>query len=174
MKQHHRNKMHVSKKGNSYNKLLVLFGVASLIWFIFRTGTKPSRVIYPCQRAALANSSILLGLSIPLWLTPVLTKTKKFISEKGITLVILIIIANIVLSSSQFLDNIQLAGAANPNQELYLSLDPMQARSSPASNLYVVNGRAIANANELINLMGSNGLLFYKSNTTGENKGPNG
>jgi hypothetical protein len=174
MKNHHENKMHVSKKDNSHNKRLVLFSVASLIWFIFRTGTKPSRVIYPCQRAALANSSILLGLSIPLWLTSVLTKTKKFISKKGITLVILLIIANIVLSSSQFLDKMQLAGATNPNQELYLSLDPMQASSSPASNLYVVNGRAIAHANELINLMGSNGLLFYKSNTTGENKGPNG
>jgi len=174
MKKYHKNKMHVSKKGNSYNGRLVLFGVASLIWFIFRTGTKPSRMIYPCQRAALANSSILLGLSIPLWLTSVLTKTKKIISKKGITLIILIIIANIVLSSSQFLGNMQLAGAANPNQELYLSLDPMQASSSPASNLYVVNGRAIAHANELINLMGSNGLLFYKSNTTGENKGPNG
>jgi len=174
MKKYHRNKFHVFKKGNHCNKRLVLFGVASLIWFILRTGTKPSRVIYPCQRAALANSSILLGLSIPLWVTSLLTKTKKFISKKGKVLVILLIIANVALSSSQFLGNMQLAGAANPNQELYLSLDPMQASSSPASNLYVVNGRAIAHVNELINLMGSNGLLFYKSDTTGENKGPNG
>ena len=174
MKKHHRNKGHVFKKNNSSNKHLVLFGVASLIWFIFRTGTKPSRMIYPCQRAALANSSILLGLSIPLWLISVLTKTKKFISKKGIILVILLLIANVVLSSSQFLENMQLAGAANPNQELYLSLEPMQASSSPASNLYVMNGRAIAHVNELINLMGSNNLLFYKSDTSGENQGPNG
>jgi len=104
----------------------------------------------------------------------VLTKTKKFISKKGISLLILIIIANVVLSSGEFLGSMQLAGAADPNQELYLSLEPMQASSSPASNLYVVNGRAYAHVNELINLMGSNGLLFYKSDTSGENQGPNG
>ncbi|UCF45088.1 MAG: hypothetical protein JSW44_00095, partial [Candidatus Bathyarchaeota archaeon] len=131
-------------------------------------------MIYPCQRAALANSSILLGLSIPLWLTSVLTKTKKFITKKGKILVILLIIANLVLSGGEFLENMQFAGAADPDQELYLSLEPMQASSSPASNLYVVNGRANAYVNELINLMGSNGLLFYKSDTSGENKGPNG
>ncbi len=174
MEKHHRNKLHSSKKENSCNKRLILIGVASLIWFIFRTGTKPSRVIYPCQRAALANSSILLGLSIPLWLTSVLTKTKKFISKKGITLVILLLVANLVLSSGEFLGSMQLAGAADPNQELYLSLEPMQAHSFTASNLYVVNGRANANVNELINLMGSNGLLFYKSDTSGANQGPNG
>jgi len=174
MEKHHRNKSHVFKKYDSCNKRLVLFGVASLIWFIFRTGTKPSRVIYPCQRAALANSSILLGLSIPLWLTSVLTKTRKFISKKGISLLILLIIANVVLSSGEFLGSMQLAGAGDPNQELYLSLEPMRASSSPASNLYVVNGRAYAHVNELIDLMGANGLLFYKSDTSGENQGPNG
>jgi hypothetical protein len=174
MKRHHKSKSHVFKKDVSGSKHLVLFGVVSLIWFIFRTGTKPSRATYPCQRAALANSSILLGLSIPLWLTSVLAKTKKFISKKGVTLVIFLLIANMVLSSGEFLGSIQLSGAADPYQELYLSLEPMQASSSPASNLYVVNGRAIANVNELINLMGSNGLLFYKSATSGENQGPNG
>jgi len=156
------------------NKHVILFGVASLAWFIFRTGTKPSRMTYPCQRAALANSSILLVFSIPLWLTSILTKTKNFISKKVMTIAILIILVNTVLSSSQFLGSMQLAGAANPNQEIHLSLEPMAASNSPTSNLYVMNGRANAHVDELINLMGSNGLLFYKSDTNGENQGPNG
>jgi len=88
--------------------------------------------------------------------------------------VILLLVANMVLNSGALLGSMQLAGAADPNQELYLSLEPMQASSSPASNLYLVNGPEIAHVNELINLMGSNGLLFYKSDTSGENKGPNG
>ncbi|MCW4031072.1 MAG: hypothetical protein NWE80_01770, partial [Candidatus Bathyarchaeota archaeon] len=143
MENHQRNKTRFSKKKSSHTRL-VLFGIASLIWFIFRTGTKPSRVTYPCQRAALANSSIFLGLSIPIWLASVLTKTKNFISKKGITIFVLLIIANVVLSSSQFLGNVQLAGAADPYQELYLSLEASQASSSPISNLYLVNGREIA------------------------------
>jgi len=174
MDKHHKNKVHFCKKRNNCDKSLILFGVASFIWFIFRTGTKPSRAVYPCQRAALTNSSILLGLSIPLWLTSALIKTKNLISKKGISIIILIIIANIALSSSQFLGNIQLAIAAEPNQELFLTIEPMQASSYPASNLYLVNGRATAHINELLNLMGSNGLIFYKSDITGENKGPNG
>ena len=174
MATHHKKETHFSKKDNPFNKRLALIGVVSLIWFIFRTGTKPSRVMYPCQRAALANSSVLLGLSISLWLTSILTKAKKFISKKGISLVILLLIANLVLSSGEFLGSMQLAGAAEPNQELHLSLGPNQATSFPASNLYVINGHAIVNINELINLMGSNGLLFYKSDTSGANRGPTG
>jgi len=174
LKKHHKKKLPILNKNSSMNKHVILFGVASLAWFIFRTGTKPSRMTYPCQRAALANSSILLVFSIPLWLTSILTKTKNFISKKVMTIAILIILVNTVLSSSQFLGSMQLAGAANPNQEIHLSLEPMAASNSPTSNLYVMNGRANAHVDELINLMGSNGLLFYKSDTNGENQGPNG
>jgi len=174
MKKHHRNGLHVFKKGNSCNKRLVLFGLASLIWFILRTGTKPSRVMYPCQKAALANTSILLGLFIPLWLASVLARTKKFLAKRGLILVILLLVGNMMLNTGALLGSMQLAGAADPNQELHLSLEPMQAGSSPASNVYVVNGRTYAHVDELMNLMGSNGLLFYKSDASGENQGPNG
>lgn len=37
-----------------------------------------------------------------------------------------------------------------------------------------MNGRAYAHISDLINLMGSHGLLFYKSDTIGANKGPSG
>ncbi len=35
----------------------ILFSFACLLWFLLRTGSKPSRIVYPCQRAALANMS---------------------------------------------------------------------------------------------------------------------
>ena len=148
--------------------------MASLLWFIFRTGTKPSRIVYPCQRAALANSSMLLSISIPLSLTVVLTKTKKFLSKKGSTLALLVIVASVVLSSEQFWDTLQIAGAVDPNQEIQLALKPRNATAFPASDIYVVNGREFAHIGEIINLMGSHGLLFYKSSTIGVNQGPEG
>ena len=41
-------------------------GIASLLWFLIRTGSKPSRAAYPCQKAALANASAWLGtLALP-------------------------------------------------------------------------------------------------------------
>lgn len=43
-----------------------LIGLAALAWFILRTGTKPSRAVYPCQRAALSTSwALLLAPVIP-------------------------------------------------------------------------------------------------------------
>jgi len=174
MKDHHINMAHGYKKSKFKNKYLLLFGVASLLWLIFRTGTKPSRIIYPCQRAALANSSILLSISIPLSLTSVFLKTKKFFSKKGAAIALLIILSSVVLNSEAFWRSIQLVSAAAPNQEIQLTLDPKNAVAFPASDIYVVNGRANAHINELVNLMGSHGLLFYESNTTGMNRGPNG
>lgn len=166
--------VHACNKNKFKNKNLFLFGLAGLLWFIFRTGTKPSRIVYPCQRAALTNSSMLMSIFIPLSLASVLTKTKQFMSKKGTTIAMLIIVASMVLSGEQFLGGIQLAGAVNPNQELKLPLEPRKAAAFPASNIFVVNGRADAHISELISLMGSNGLIFYKSRTSGVNQGPNG
>jgi uncharacterized protein (DUF362 family) len=45
-----------------------IFGLGSLTWFILRTGTKPSRLRYPCQQIALANSLPFLG-----WMSAILS-----------------------------------------------------------------------------------------------------
>jgi len=42
---------------------LVVYGLASLFWFLVRTGSKPSRIAYPCQRAALSQSVVLLAVT---------------------------------------------------------------------------------------------------------------
>ena len=151
-----------------------MIGLVSLVWLIFRTGAKPTRVTYPCQRIALANSSLLLGIFIPFWFVSALTKTEKFISKKGIPILIVLLTANLMLSGAEFLWGDQFVGGADPNQELFLSLEPLLANASPASNLYVVNGVGCAHISDLVNLMGTNGLIFYKSDTMGQNQGPDG
>jgi hypothetical protein len=161
-------------KNGFENGSLFFFGLVSLLWFIFRTGTKPSRIVYPCQRAALANSSMLLSVSISFSLTAILMKTRKFLSKEAKTLALLIILASVVMSSDQFWEGLQPAGAVDPNQELQLTLEPRNATAFPASDIYVVNSRVSGHINELINLMGSHDLLFYKTNTSEVNQGPHG
>ncbi len=85
----------------------------------------------------------------------------------------LLTIAGLLFSAGDFLQGM-VAFGANPNQELSLSLSPLRANSSPASNLYVVNGRYQAHVSNLIDLMGVNGLHFYKTATYGANQGPDG
>jgi len=46
---------------------LVALGLASIFWLVVRTGRKPSRINYPCQRLAAVNSLAFLG-----WLAAVL------------------------------------------------------------------------------------------------------
>ena len=107
-------------------------------------------------------------------LAGVLAKTKKFSSKRGTTLALFLILASSVVSSEQFWGIFQFAVAVDPNQEVQLALNSRNATAFPASDIYVVNGRASAHISELINLMGSHGLFFYKSSKIGANQGPHG
>lgn len=52
------------QEGNRHKKLTAgffLVGMASVIWFVLRTGRKPSRIVYPCQQIALSNSIALFA-----------------------------------------------------------------------------------------------------------------
>ncbi len=39
----------------------LLSGVFALLWLVFRSGSKPSRLAYPCQRAAISAASLAFG-----------------------------------------------------------------------------------------------------------------
>jgi hypothetical protein len=171
---HHDDGSNVFGNSDSHKKHIFLFATASFAWFIFRTGTKPSRIVYPCQKAAIVNSSMLLGLTIPLWLASASNRTRKFASRRAISILTLLAIVGLLFSTGDFLENTALVGAANPNQELSLSLAPLRASNPSASNLYVANGREQAHVSNMITLMGANGLHFYESATAGTNQGPDG
>jgi len=47
--------------------LTTLVGIGALVWFLVRTGTKPSRAAYPCQRVALSTSWSFLVLPLFVW-----------------------------------------------------------------------------------------------------------
>ncbi|MBR9704373.1 DUF362 domain-containing protein [Candidatus Pacearchaeota archaeon] len=61
---------------NIKNSLFFVF-IASFFWLLFRTGKKPSRITYPCQKAAAINVISLLYL-VPLLYIP---KIKKFFNK---------------------------------------------------------------------------------------------
>ena len=42
-------------------KHVIVAGFLALCWLLFRTGTKPSRVTYPCQQAAISTASLAFG-----------------------------------------------------------------------------------------------------------------
>ena len=141
----------------------------SLVWFLFRTGLKPSRASYPCQRAAMANGYFWLATYvfsfIPIHREEIGSiRRKKFVA---MVLVLMIIVAGVLWS-------LGLSKAPEKNVEVTLTGRLTAYRS--ASDIFVVRNTSgnDGGISELINLMGNEGLLFYKSSKASKNRGPTG
>ncbi len=165
-------------------KSYLFFGLLSFFWLIFRTGTKPTRIVYPCQRAAVNTVSMAAHTLLPAAVTSLFVgfsmrslkisaaKIKTGLKRYWKPLVALLIIVPTVGFGIAFL--------LNPPQppvypgDVNLTLTPQTATSSPASDIFVLKSRPFAHITNLINLMGSQGLDFYLSGTSGTNQGPSG
>jgi hypothetical protein len=152
---------------NRVRKSFFLMGLLSLIWLIFRPGAKPSRITYPCQRAAASSGSLWLTIYVlPLILTLSsrdLDGLRKRNLLFALAVFLIITIAGIILLNSAA-DNARLA-----SQSISLKFAETKSANPLASDIFVVNGTD-GNDNgveKLIELMDEHGLPFYQL----ENKG---
>ncbi len=180
-----------SKRKQAFaSKSMLFLSIFSLAWLLIRTGTKPSRITYPCQRVAADHVSSSLSALVPIAAAPALlgfrwpspsnlvSQTKGFLSRhwKAI-LALLIIVPSAFIGVGLVWIFIQPQGNGEPNflpGDIQLTLESQDAVSVPASDIFVTHGRVYSHISELIDLMGSEGLLFYRSSTTGTNQGPSG
>ncbi|MEM1582510.1 MAG: DUF362 domain-containing protein [Candidatus Bathyarchaeia archaeon] len=148
-------------------------GLLSFLWFIFRTGTKPSRITYPCQRAALANSYLWLVAYVIPFLHHMY---QKFPRAADLRRILPLLAALIIAGGSLALWSVYEMMRVKEAQEVGLTISEKLAKFEPSSSIFVVNG---TRGNDdgilrLIDLMGKHGLFFYKSSELGKNMGPNG
>lgn len=166
------------------NSSVFFIGALSLVWFLFRTGTKPTRAVYPCQRVAVDTVSMSAQTLLPAAITSLFAglsyRSLRITSAKisaGFRrywkpiIALLIIVPTAGLGIALLWNSLQ---PGLPGSDVTLTLSPQTATSFPASNIYVLNGPAFAHITNLINLMGSQGLDFYQSSSTGTNQGPSG
>ncbi len=159
-----------------------IIGLLSLVWFVFRTGRKPSRASYPCQRAAALNAQIWLAT----YVLPVLSATHRKIPAltnrvKGFMLVAAILsvsAATVILyrpapPETGGEEEAPPVGAETP---VGAALVGRTAALSPASDIFVVSGTTGGNngVSRLIDLLGTHGLPFYETASVGKNRGPDG
>jgi len=64
-------------RAKAISSYLVL-SIASLVWLVYRSGTQPRRLAYPCQRAASANLGVLAILALPS-----MTRKSRSIRKRG-------------------------------------------------------------------------------------------
>ncbi len=151
-----------------------ILGLLSLLWFILRTGTKPSRAVYPCQRAAVANSYIWLTIyAIPFLRSLIRKISEKIHLRRGI---LLVVISITIVGGALVLWSGYETVKRGEMQEIGLKISGKLAEYGPASSIFVVNGTRGNDDGifKLIDLMGEHGLFFYKSPEHGRNKSPDG
>jgi len=149
-----------------------LIGALSLVWFILRTGSKPSRAVYPCQRTAAANSYM--------WLTvyafPFLLTVEKRMSARFRKRNLYIVVLSVTIVGSAVLLGLYEMRRRPSSQAAGLSLTEKLAEFEPSSDIFVINGTSgnDEGVNQLINLMAEHELFFYGSPVKGTDKEPSG
>ena len=148
---------------------LLFFVLINFLWLLLRTGTKPSRMVYPCQRTAVGNISFSISALIPLTISsPVFVKKKNILPKSGVVFIAIILLG---ICSGEFLLTIE---NPNPFQEVRLVIESKGASNFPASDIFVVNNESTPEIDQLIRLMGSQNLKFYKSSSVEDLQGPSG
>lgn len=166
---------------------VILVGVLSLIWLILRSGRKPSRINYPCQKAALSNTALLFaGTTFPLASrlprllapggvsAPRLGRPLKAVEAAGAVVLACLLVWSLAgLVSGQGGRSFEAMEAAAAG----LEVEELRSGSSEASSIYVAEGIPAASehgVDQLINVMDGNGQDFFRSGRTGQAAGPGG
>jgi uncharacterized repeat protein (TIGR01451 family) len=159
-------------------------GIGSLIWLLLRSGTKPRRLAYPCQRVAAANSvGFLAYLAALLGSATFLRRLKAAFTPGRLALFLIGLLLTVTLQSSvtdpaapAFAESFDLPGWTSPtavSDVFVITNVPEPEYSLDGSTLPggVSPDEALHDdgVDALVNLMEANGDHFYK--TTGN---PNG
>jgi hypothetical protein len=165
---------HIKEKKSIW-KLGWIAGV-SLFWLIIRTGGKPSRITYPCQRAAAANINIfllaLLGPVLAL-LGPVLafgrvrTAFSHVLDHRLITPTLLV--GTLLLAFVSFAFTLSSPVVQSSSIPVSINLPTHDAVGSVDPALFFVENASGSQGNldgaisSLVNLMSAHSLYFYKT-----------
>ena len=153
-----------------------VIGLASLVWLLLRSGPKPSRAIYPCQRMAAANASAWLGAAV----VPLLLHRARLI-RRSLTERPRILTFALLTSAAAIFGVIALTGsAATPamtvaaeTQSIQLQLSDQIVGPLAFSDIFAVNGTVGADDGvaRLIQLLEVDGGGFYKRSAAGATPG---
>lgn len=134
-----------------HNFYFFITGVLCIVWFIFRTGTKPSRIEYPCQQASIAGANLWLAV----YLFPLVSIIRPNPNRRDQINILLgagLVLASVIIGAWYFF------GAGNPE----LSTEDV-VQSNVTSDIFVVNGTSgnDGGVSQLLDLMEREGSPFY-------------
>ena len=143
-------------------------GAFALMWLVLRSGARPSRMAYPCQQAAMTAAAAAFG--VPLASTIVAARWR-LIAAMRTTVGRLASIGLATLGVT-----VMAIAANDPN----VGSAPLAPRAEYRPDVYLVsNARGVESGrhggvDDLVALMGRDGLKLHRSTTTSLTGGPNG
>lgn len=152
-----------------------LFGLASILWFIFRTGSKPTRMNYPCQQASAASGSLwITAYVLPFIMTA--ASPGKLVGRRRMALAgfLLLLLISLFAHYGSFntVGLAKLAGddtaGAGRGDTIMFNLTQMHSQFPEPSDIFAVtnttgNDDAIE---RLIEAMNNHSLPFYAQNAS--------
>ena len=165
------------RRKNSRRRLVTLavVTIVSTIWFAVRTGSKPSRIVYPCQQAALANISLFSSIA-SVSLPSIASIGIAVKSLRPVVILTMLSVGGFIVATSPIIIGYDLLQVDSNIGRVPLNLTPQSAIIPENSSdlFYVQNatgpeGNMDSSVNALIDLMASQGLHFYNpvGTTTG-------
>jgi len=165
---------------NSIKKLMhkarhsfFLFGLASLLWFIFRTGSKPTRMSYPCQQASAASGGLWLAAYVLPFILAVRSPGTAARGKAPILagFLLLLLFTLFVMGGPFNITGLaEVAGddaaVAGNGDSIMINLSPMRSQFQEPSDIFAVTG-TFGNddaVTRLIDLMQNHSRPFYAQN----------
>ncbi len=145
----------------------ILVGLVALIWLIARTGRKPSRLAYPCQKAALGSASLVIGLPFAHAMLKMLAGLRARRSQVAILFAVVLALALGGFTGSDETAVNAKRAALLPPRDYRATIHVIEGAGGPQGDHHL-------GLDDLISCMGEGGLKFYRSPTVGPISGPDG
>ncbi len=152
---------------------VLLSGLLALLWLILRSGTKPSRLTYPCQRAAIGTAAAAFGAPV---VAAILAARRRLVLWMRMRAALTVGILGLALTASLAIV-LSRASDSSPVASVARLAPPADYRAQ----LYHVTGCAqdpagdhFLGLSDLLVTMGRGGLKFYRSDEVSPLGGPAG
>ncbi len=151
-----------NNKSHTLIKSSIFAGFLTFLWLLVRSGTKPSRIVYPCQRAAATYTFYSIGSLIFPISGLKLNIEDLFKSKKKILSLVAVIVMGLLIWNLNNLNN-------KPG-EINLIEDDLGIKSNivsnPTSSIFVIQNTVgeYSGTKKLIELMEKNNQPFFKTN----------
>jgi hypothetical protein len=159
-------KVIIRKVWNFVRTNAIFLGIGSLIWLIIRSGTKPSRLRYPCQQIAASHSIFFLGSivapAVLRWVPILRFADKKFWFILFIICFVLVIGVTQDFSLSNYKNPI-IFGFADFEIKERISKKPNPSEIFVVKNFPNPSGVYHTGLDSLLSSMAEQGTYFYKS-----------